>query len=261
MEELTLLQILNNSIQTLLSSKVFILVILELLILGLYLVFNKLVKKSYIKTSTIIGAVIVFGLYISNYISTLIVFLNNVTINMMELIYFPTTLEFTTVMALSFIIMVMTLGNKKTKPIIKVINVALPLIISFLFLGIIEYTNVNNIEFGEFSVFTNPVLMSLHELAMGSFVAWILGLIIYKVDVFVLSRIANEVKLEKEEDIAIPKLVTVTIPAEEVQYNSVGLEDVYEINNIDKIKDLLKPEESKVNDDLDDLELPRLKTV
>ena len=260
MEELTLLQILGNSGQALLSSKVFILVILELLVLGLYLVFNKLVKKSYIKTSTIIGAVIVFGLYISQYISTLIVFLNNVTINIMELIYFPTTLEFTTVMALSFIIMVITLGNKKTKPIIKVINVALPLIISFLFLGIIEYTNVNNIEFGEFSVFTNPTLMSLHELAMGSFVAWILGLIIYKIDVFVLSRIPSEIKVENTKKEEIPQLITVTIPAENVQYNSVGLEDVYEINNIDKIKDLLKPEES-LNDDLDDLELPRLKTV
>ena len=260
MEELTLLQILGNSGKALLSSKVFILVILELLVLGLYLVFNKLVKKSYIKTSTIIGAVIVFGLYISQYISTLIVFLNNVTINIMELIYFPTTLEFTTVMALSFIIMIITLGNKKTKPIIKVINVALPLIISFLFLGIIEYTNVNNIEFGEFSVFTNPTLMSLHELAMGSFVAWILGLIIYKVDVFVLSRRPSEVKVEETKKEEIPQLITVKIPVENVQYNSVGLEDVYEINNIDKIKDLLKPEES-LNDDLDDLELPRLKTV
>ena len=258
MEELTFLEILSNSMNTLLSSKVFILVILELLILGLYLVFNKLVKKSYIKTSTIIGAVIVFGLYMSNYISTLIVFLNNVTINLMELIYFPTTLEFTTVMALSFIIMIMTLGNKNTKPI----NVALPLIISFLFLGIIEYTNVNNVEFGEFSVFTNPTLMSLHELAMGSFVAWILGLIIYKVDVFVLSRIPSEVKVEEPTKESVKeKLVTVTIPAEEVQYNSVGLEDVYEINNIDKIKDLLKPDGSDLNDDLDDLELPRLKTV
>ena len=260
MEELTILEILSNSMKTLLSSKVFILVILELLILGLYLIFNKLIKKNYIKTSTIIAAVIVFGLYISNYISTLIVFLNNVTINLMELIYFPTTLEFTTVMALSFIIMVITLGNKKTKPIIKVINVALPMIISFLFLGIIEFTNANNIAFDEFSVFTNPVLMSLHELAMGSFVAWILGLIIYKVDVFVLSKLPSEVKVAKKEDIVMPKLVTVQIPAE-TKYNTVGLEDVYEINNIDKVKDLLKADDSELNDDLDDLELPRLKTV
>lgn len=259
MEELSLLQILSNSIKTLLSSKVFILVILELLILGLYLIFNKLIKKDYIKTSTIFAAVIVFGLYISNYISTLIVFLNNVTINLMELIYFPTTLEFTTVMALSFIIMVITLGNKKTKPIIKVINVALPLIISFLFLGIIEYTNVNNIEFGEFSVFTNPVLMSLHELAMESFVAWIFGLIIYKVDVFVLSKLPSEVKVDNTKEINNEKMVQVNIPAE-LKYNTVSLEDVYEINNMDKVRELLKPEES-LNDDLDDLELPKLKTV
>jgi hypothetical protein len=260
MEELTILEILSNSIKTLLSSKVFILVILELLILGLYLIFNKLIKKNYIKTSTIFAAVIVFGLYISNYISTLIVFLNNVTINLMELIYFPTTLEFTSVMALSFMIMVITLGNKNSKPIIKVINVALPMIISFLFLGIIEFTNVNNIAFDEFSVFTNPVLMSLHELAMGSFVAWILGLIIYKVDVFVLSKLPSEVKVDKKEEISKTKLVSVQIPAE-MKYNTVGLEDVYEINNIDKVKDLLRADESELNDDLDDLELPKLKTV
>ena len=141
MDELSLLQILSNSAKTLLSSKVFILVILELLILALYLIFNKLIKKNYIKTATIIGAVVVFGLYISNYITTLIVFLNNVTINLMELIYFPTTLEFTAVMALSFVIMLFTLGNKKTKPIIKVINVALPLIISLIHLFLILRNN------------------------------------------------------------------------------------------------------------------------
>lgn len=254
MEELTIMQVLSNSVNALLSSKVFVLVILELLILGLYLVFNKLVKKNYIKTSTILGAIVVFGLYLSKYASTLKVFLDNVTINMMELIYFPTTLEFTFVMALSFVIMVITLGNKNTKPIIKVINVALPMIISFLFLNIIEYTNVNHIEFGEFSVFTNPILMSLHELAMGLFVAWIFGLIIYKVDVFVLSKLPSEVEIElpakKEED-----LVTIKIP-DRVMYNTVGLEDVYEINNIDKIKGLLKPEDNK-----EDLELPKLKTM
>ena len=251
MEELTFLEVLSNSVNALLSSKVFMLVILELLILGLYLVFNKLVKKDYIKTSTIIGALVVFGLYISKYVSTLKVFLDNVTINLMELIYFPTTLEFTFVMALSFVIMVITLGNKESKPIIKVINVALPMIVSFLFLSIIEYTNVNHVEFGEFSVFTNPILMSLHELAMGLFVAWIFGLIIYKIDVFVLSKIPNEVEVELPEK-KKEELVTVKIP-DRVMYNTVGCEDVYEINNIDKIKGLLKPEE--------DVELPKLKSM
>ena len=86
MEELTIMQVLSNSVNALLSSKVFVLVILELLILGLYLVFNKLVKKNYIKTSTILGAIVVFGLYLSKYASTLKVFLDNVTINMIELI-------------------------------------------------------------------------------------------------------------------------------------------------------------------------------
>ena len=100
--------------------------------------------------------------------------------------------------------------------------------------------------------------MSLHELAMGSFVAWILGLIIYKVDVFVLGKLPSEVKVENtKKDIEVSKVVNISIPAE-LKYNTVDLEDVYEINNMDKVRDLLKPEES---DDLEDLELPKLKTV
>ena len=36
--------------------------------------------------------------------------------------------------------------------------------------------------------------MSLHELAMGLFIAWIIGLGLYKFDSFIINKATNEVK-------------------------------------------------------------------
>ena len=110
---------------------------------------------------------------------------------------------------------------KNTNKILKFINSVLPLTISFIFLSIIEYINTNNIAFDEFSVFSNPIMMSLYELSMGLFVLWIIGLIIYKIDVFIINRIVivDESELpdrnveiylpkrkEVEEEIELPRL-------------------------------------------------------
>ena len=124
-------------------------------------------------------------------------------------------------MILSFTIMIVTLKSKNTNKILKFINSVLPLTISFIFLSIIEYINTNNIAFDEFSVFSNPIMMSLYELSMGLFALWIIGLLIYKIDVFIINRIVivDESELpdrnveiylpkrkEVEEEIELPRL-------------------------------------------------------
>ena len=173
-------------------------------------------KKIVIRTC-IFTSIIVLGLYISNYITTLITFINNVTTRFIEFIYFPTTLEFVVVMVISFTIMLVTLFNNKSSKIVKFINSALPIGISFLFLSIIEYINKTKIEFNEFSVFTDPTLTSLYELAMGLFLAWIVGLILYKIDMYVINKVSSSKvtedlvtvdlsKLDQVDDIEMPKL-------------------------------------------------------
>ena len=121
------------------------------------------------------------------------------------------------ILSLSCLICIYTLIKQKNK-YIKFINTVLPISISFIFLSIIEYINKNNIAFDEFSVFSNPILMSLYELATGLFISWIIGLIIYKIDVFIINRITivSEEDLPKEEyflpkkrveeEIELPKL-------------------------------------------------------
>lgn len=210
MPELSLFEIIKYSVKSLLNSEVFILLMLELAILIIALVFSKFMNKKVVKLTSVVASLVVLGFYISNYVSTLMTFINNVSTRLMEVIYFPTTLEFMIVMFISFAIMFITLVNKKQKVIIKVINSILPLSISFLFLCIIEYINVNNVPFDEFSVFTNPILMSLYELAMGLFMSWLIGLVVYKIDAIIIGSINPREVSEIENN-----LVTVTLPVEE----------------------------------------------
>ena len=128
-------------------------------------------------------------------------------------------------MIVSFVIMGATLLNTRSNKYLKIANTVFPLIISFLFLSIIEYINVNNIPFDEFSVFTNPILMSLYELAMGLFMSWLIGLVVVKVDTLIINSITSLNLSSNSTDL---KLVTVTMP-------------------------------SDIKDDEDEVELPKLK--
>ena len=222
MPELSIIEMIKYALSTLVDSKVFVLVILELAILLISLVFSKLMDKKVVKITSITASILILLFYVSNYIDTLTTFIDNVSTKLMELIYFPTTLEFMGIMIVSFVIMIFTLANKKSGKIIKFINTSLPIIISFLFLCIIEYINKYNVEFNEFSVFSNPVLMSLYEIAMGLFIAWILGLIIREIDLLIINSVSLP-KLKVNEE----KLVTINMNA--------------------------------LNNETDDLEMPRLK--
>lgn len=228
MPELSILEIIKYAFDSLMQSKVFILLILELAILVISFIFRRLMDKKLVNRTSAIASLVVFGFYISNYTETVITFINNVSTKFIELIYFPTTLEFMGVMIISLIIMAVTLISKKSHWLLKLINSIFPITISFLFLCIIEYINTNSIPFDEFSVFTNPILMSLYELAMGVFVTWIIGLSVYKIDKIIISSVNSTEEIPKEQ------LVTITLP---------------------KVKEVVK------NNDEEELELPKLKQI
>ena len=233
MQRLTLIEVLKNVFGTLVNSEVFSLLLFEAAIFLVALVFSKLMdKKKVIKTS-IFASLIVAVFYLSNYFSTVVTFVNNVSTRLVEMIYFPTTLEFVVVMIISFIIMITTLLSKKTSKVLKVINSILPISISFILFTIIEVINTNNIAFDEFSVFTDPVLTSLYQMGMGLFITWLLGLIIYKIDMFIINRVSLNKEVEETKPLEDTKLVTVKLPKD------------YEVK------------ESDLEDDF--IELPRLK--
>lgn len=209
MPELSLFEIVKYALKSLISSEVFILVLLELAILIIAMIFKNLMNKKVVRNTSIIASLVVLGFYISNYVSTVVVFINNVSTRLIEVIYFPTTLEFMLVMIVSLVIMAATLLSSNTNKYIKILNTVLPITISFLFLSIIEYINVNNIPFDEFSVFTNPILMSLYELSMGLFMSWIIALLVIKIDKFIINSITSTSDV-KDTNL---NLVTVTVPS------------------------------------------------
>ena len=225
MKELSILQIISTAFNAAKDSKVLVLIGLEILILLIHLGFSKLIDKKLNNRVCLASGLLLLGFYLVNYINTILVFVNNVSAKVIELIYFPTTLEFIVVMILSFIISLYTLLKSK-KTGLKIINVLVPSIISFLFFCIIENVNSLGIDFNEFSVFTDSTLMSLHELAMGLFISWLVGLVLYKIDTYLINKAVSEVydidykystvnsltidevNNEVEEELDMPKLKT-----------------------------------------------------
>lgn len=214
MKELSLIQILSNSFAALINSKVFVLFILELTILILAYAYSKIMNKKVVRRVSIASSLIVLLFYVLDYIDTLRVFLDNVSKQFIELMYFPTTLEFTVVMLISFVIMIISLVSKKSNKILKFVNTFIPIFISFLFLSIIEYINSNSIPFNEYSVFTDPTLMSLNEFAMGIFIAWIISLIIYFIDNMIIKHMNAK---EIINDNYVPNVQEITIPKSETK--------------------------------------------
>ena len=225
MKELSILQIITTAFNAAKDSKVLVLIGLEVLLLIVHTVFKNLMDKKLNDRVCLASGLLLIGFYLVNYINTILVFVNNVSAKAIELIYFPTTLEFVIVMILSIIISVYTL-LKSNKTSLKIINVLVPSIISFLFFCIIENVNSLGIDFNEFSVFTDSTLMSLHEMAMGLFISWLVGLVLYKLDNYLINKAVNEVynidykystvnaltidevNNEVEEELDMPKLKT-----------------------------------------------------
>ncbi len=216
MPELTIFEIIKNSLAALTNSKVFILIILEIAILLVSLVFSRLMDRKVVKTTSIVSSLVILGFYITNYVSTLKVFIDNVSTKIMEVLYFPTTLEFIITMIIGIVIMIITLLSKKNGKIMKIINTIVPISISFIFLGIIEYINTNRVAFDEFSTFTNPTLMSMYELAMGLFATWMIGLFLYKVNKMIIKR-ATLPKMEQDANLVTVHLENLPVEEEEIE--------------------------------------------
>ncbi len=223
MKELSIIEIITTAFNAVKDSKIIVLFGLELLILLIHLVFKKSMDKKINNRVSLGASLLLLGFYLVTYINALKVFVDNVSTKLLDLIYFPTTLEFIIVVILSIIISIYTLV-KSNKTSLKIVNILVPTIISFLFFCIIENVNTLELDFNEFSVFTNSTLISLHELAMGLFISWIIGLILYKIDEYVINKAVNEVY---ETD---------------YNYKTVNALSIDEINNQDE-----------------ELEMPRLK--
>lgn len=203
MNELSLTNIIGLTFKTLLDSRVLVLMVLEIGILVLSHLFKRLINKKVVNTTSILASMVVLSTYSYKYIDTFKLFIDNVSTKLVEMIYFPTPLVTICIIILSIIILISSYYKNSNK-IIKNINTSIVLSIVFIFLCMIEYMSTYKVAFDEYSVFSNPVLMSLNEVITGLFVAWMLILLVYKIDKYILSKI--KVEDLSNDNIELPKL-------------------------------------------------------
>jgi len=209
MQELSLLEVLSNTLTVLVNSNIFILIVMEIAILILGLSFSKIMNSKLVLKSTIFASLLIVVFYGINYIDTINIFINNLSVRLVEFIYFPSTLEYLIVIVTSFVIMLTTVLNKKKGTLIKIVNVTVPVIISFLLLCIIEYINTNGIPFNEYAIYTNPILASLNEIALGLYVTWLICLFIYKIDKIIINNMNSKNIVEHKEHVQEIKEVSI----------------------------------------------------
>ena len=76
MKELSLLNILTSAIGALVSSKVILLIVLELMVLLANIFFSKLMNKKLVNITCLVVSLILLGFYSVNYLSTLKIFID-----------------------------------------------------------------------------------------------------------------------------------------------------------------------------------------
>ena len=106
MKELSIIKIFGSALSAVLGSKVLILIVLILMMLFVNIIFSNLMNKKLVNIITLIASFILVGFYSVSYIETIKVFIDNVSTKLLEMIYFPTTLEFMIVMIISFAIII-----------------------------------------------------------------------------------------------------------------------------------------------------------
>lgn len=197
MNQLTFIEKIQVLFEMLFSSPVIIGIFVFSLALMILLFYYSKLNKKIIKlifivlyVSLILFAVIKYGSYfLSSLDSFVTLFMAN--------IYFPTIPVYVFIMLLSFIIMIVTLNNKKINKIVKIINTVFFSIIQMLFVLFIYIVETNNIDVStNQNLYTNEQTLTLLELGMGLFIIWIIVLLIF----YYLKKADKIFKVNKSSD-------------------------------------------------------------
>ena len=222
MAELNVIQMINYVWNALVSTNALQLIGIELILLIVFAITNKLFHDKFLKIGFIVAEALVLVFYAYGSVNCFQIFLNNVVTNITEIVYFPTPLELAIVLGISYAISYFY--NKKcNNKVLKSINVLIPMINTCLVVAMVKYIDIKGIAFDEFSVFTNKHLMSMNEIVMIMFVLWIVVLALVKVDAYVINRLANK---HAAETVTEPELVTVNIDALSPAYDDEDEEEI-----------------------------------
>lgn len=152
-------------------------------------------------------SIVVIGILLLTYFEEFLKFINVLNKSIVMLINFPSLLQYTIIIFITLIIMIISILSKKINKVISRINIGVFIADLFIFFLLLDQINKSNIDLSnKVDIYSNRNLMVLFELSMIIFTIWLLGLIIYKICLILISKnnnnkVNSEISLIKSEEI------------------------------------------------------------
>ena len=218
MVELTLLERIKVTLSLVISSPLFLVLLLgiALMLVDIYFI-SKKSKKT--KIIYLIVSLIIVMLLSRNYLEPLLSVLDTIGKNIITIIYFPSVFEYVLILLISLIILLISSFSKKTNKHIKAINLIVSIINFFIFFLILD------------------------ELSVIIFALWIIGLIIYKIINKLIHK--NDTNVNFYEEPVLPKSIEelrkeILTPPPSVEYIVVEKKNDNDMFTLDEYRQMKK---------------------
>ena len=209
MVELSLIEKIKTLFTLIFSSSLFLILLLGIFII-LVDVFYISKQSRKVKIMYLIVSVIVMAILLITYFEEFLKFIDVLNKNIVMLINFPSLLQYTVIIFITLIIMIISIFNKKMNRILSRINIGVFIADLFIFFLILDQINKTNIDLSnKINIYSNKNLMVLFEISMIIFVIWLFGLLTYKICSVLITRNKsskvimdnNEVNLSEREEV------------------------------------------------------------
>ena len=209
MVELSLIEKIKTLFTLIFSSSLFLILLLGIFII-LVDVFYISKQSRKVKIMYLIVSVIVMAILLITYFEEFLKFIDVLNKNIVMLINFPSLLQYTIIIFITLIIMIISIFNKKMNRILSRINIGVFIADLFIFFLILDQINKTNIDLSnKINIYSNKNLMVLFEISMIIFVIWLFGLLIYKICSVLITKNKsskvimdnNEVNLSEREEV------------------------------------------------------------
>ena len=236
MTYLNILEKIKILFNTLLDFKIILIFSGLLLFLTLLRIIKKLSNKRYTKC-IILSLIISLLISILDNEKSLSNTFNNFTTLFFRGIYFPSVYVYLGIITIILISTIITLLNKNTKKIYKIINSTTFILNSMLFILILNIIAKNKIDvFSINSLYTNTPLVVTLEISTGLFLLWIALLLIAYTTNCIIERMTYKEEIIKVEVNKIPEELNIIKDIEPTIVQTEVKSPVEVVNNVETIK-------------------------
>lgn len=209
MVELSLIEKIKTLFTLIFSSSLFLILLLGIFII-LVDVFYISKQSRKVKIMYLIVSVIIMVILLITYFEEFLKFIDVLNKNIVMLINFPSLLQYTVIIFITLIIMIISIFNKKINRILSRINIGVFIADLFIFFLILDQISKTNIDLSnKINIYSNKNLMVLFEISMIIFVIWLFGLLTYKICSVLITKNKsskvimdnNEVNLSEREEV------------------------------------------------------------